>query len=99
MAKNRLEQIKDTDFALIPATYNNVTFTTAGLDGMGVSYIDSTNPNLYVVRVAFCWQEKNGRIFGDDLDLDGVLDGGEDKNGNGFIDSPVQIIVSIYNEG
>ncbi len=99
VTKNRLEQIKNTDFDQIPATYNNATFTTAGLDGIGVSYVDSTNPNLHIVRVAFCWKEKNGRVFGEDLDLDGQLDVDENQDGNEFIDSPVQVIASIYDEG
>lgn len=99
VVKNRLAQITNTSFAQIFAAFNNATFTTAGLTGMGVSYVDNTNPDLYKITVAFCWREKNGRVFGEDLDLDGQLDAGEDKNGNGLIDSPIQIISSIFKKG
>lgn len=97
VAKNRMAQIKNSPFNQIFTTFNNAAFTTAGLNGAGVSYVDDSNPNLYQITIAFCWQEKNGRVFGEDLNLNGQLDGGEDQNGNGFIDSPVQIVSSIYN--
>ncbi|OGX33509.1 MAG: hypothetical protein A3C36_00695 [Omnitrophica WOR_2 bacterium RIFCSPHIGHO2_02_FULL_52_10] len=97
--KNRMVQIRDNPFNQIFATFNNATFSTAGLNGIGVSYVDNTNPNLYQVTIAFCWQEKNGRVFGEDLNLDGQLNAGEDQNGNGFIDSPVEITSLIYNGG
>jgi len=98
VTKNRMEQIRDTSFDQIFATYNNATFTTAGLNGIGVSYVDNTNPKLRIVRVAFCWQEKNGRVFGEDLNLNGQLDGGENQDGNVFIDSPAQVIASVYDK-
>ena len=99
VTRNRMVQIKDSAFTQIFANFNNATFTTPGLTGMGVSYVDNSDPNLYQVRIAFCWQERNGRVFGEDLNLNGLLDGGEDQNGNGFIDSPVQIISYVYNGG
>jgi prepilin-type N-terminal cleavage/methylation domain-containing protein len=97
--KNRLVQITTTSFNQIFPTFNNATFTAAGLTGMGVSYIDNANPDLYKVTIVFCWQEKNGRVFGEDSNLNGQLDAGEDRNGNGLIDSPVQIVSSIFNKG
>jgi prepilin-type N-terminal cleavage/methylation domain-containing protein len=99
VAKNRMEQIRNTAFDQIRATYHNATFTSAGINGIGVSYVDNTNPKLYVVRVAFCWREKNGRVFGEDFNLDGQVSVDEDKNNNGFVDSPVQVIASVYDEG
>ena len=67
--KNRMVQIRDNPFNQIFATFNNATFSTAGLNGIGVSY------------------------------LDGQLNAGEVQNGNGFIDSPVEITSLIYNGG
>jgi len=97
VTKNRMAQIKNSAFNQISLNYNGTTFATGGVDGIGVSYIDSTNPDLYQVVITFCWQEQNGRVFGEDLNLNGQLDVGEDQNGNGRLDSPVQIISSLYN--
>jgi Tfp pilus assembly protein PilV len=98
VAKNRVTQIKNTPFDQILAAYHRTTFTTTGLDGIGVSYVDNTDPRLCIVRVAFCWREKNGRVFGEDLNLNGQVDVGEDRNNNGFVDSPVQVIASVYDQ-
>jgi hypothetical protein len=35
-------------------------------------------------------------VYGEDKDLDGVLDAGEDLNGNGKLDAPVQIVDRIF---
>ena len=94
--KSRAEQIKNTDFDQILPTYNNTTFTIAGLTGMGVSYVDNSNPNLSKITVLYCWHERNGRILGEDTNLNGALNGGEDKNANGSLDSPVQLVTYIY---
>ena len=60
--------------------------------GKGVIYIDSTNPNLLQVKISVSWRDNNGRIVGDDLDLDGDLDSGEDSDGNLQLDSVATII-------
>ncbi len=47
------------------------------------------------IVISVCWRQKSGRIIGEDKDLDGVLDLGEDKNGNNQIDSPAQIVTFL----
>ena len=96
--KTRMEQIKNTSFSQVFSTYNNTMFQITGLTGIGVSYVDNTNPDLLEITISFCWQEKSGRIMGEDDNLNGQLDGGEDRNNNNLIDSPVQVISYIYNE-
>ena len=55
-----------------------------------------TNDNLIQVTISVCWQEKGGRIIGEDKNLDGNFDlASEDKNGNGRLDSPTQLITLI----
>ena len=76
--KSRIEQMKDTTFNQIFTTFNNTTFAAAGLTGMGVTYVDNSNPDLLGVTVVFCWREKSGRVIGEDQNLNGVLDVGED---------------------
>lgn len=62
-------------------------FTSSGtFDGAGVISIDSSNTALLNVTVGYSWRDKNDRLFGEDTDLDGVLDAGEDANGNGALD-------------
>lgn len=97
-AQNKIEAIKNTDYDLIYATFNGQTFTTTGLTGRGVTTINNTNSKLMLITVTFCWRQSNGRIMGEDTNLNGALNTGEDKNSNGTMDSPVQLIAYIYNE-
>jgi len=97
-SQNKIEAIKNTQFDQIVATFNNQTFTSSGINGRGVVTIDATNPKLMLVTVTFSWKQTNNRMMGEDTNLNGVLNTGEDKNGNGLMDSPVQLIAYIYNE-
>ena len=96
--KTRVEQINNTAFNQILATYNNVSFTTAGLNGRGVSYVSNISTKVLQVTVTFCWKQKNGRVMGEDSNLNGQLNAGEDTNNNGILDSPVEIVTYIYNK-
>ena len=98
-AQSKLAAIESTTFGQIPAAFHNTTFTSPDLNGLGVVTINSTtNPDLLGATVTFCWQQKNGRVMGEDLDLNGQLDSGEDKNSNGVLDSPVTLYTEIYKE-
>jgi Tfp pilus assembly protein PilV len=94
--RTRMDTIKNTTFAQVKTTYNNITFNIAGLNAKGISYVDDTNPELLKITIPITWKQKNGRLFGEDADLDGVLDGGEDKNANGLLSSPVEIVDYIF---
>ncbi|MCD4781487.1 MAG: prepilin-type N-terminal cleavage/methylation domain-containing protein [Candidatus Omnitrophica bacterium] len=96
-AKSRMEDIRNAVFTTVLGTYHNATFTVPGVTGMGVSYVDNTVVDLLEITVVVCWQQKNGRIIGEDTNLNGQLDGGEDTNGNGRLDSTVEIISYMYN--
>ncbi len=95
--KSRMETIKNTAFNQLVPTYHNVTFTVNNLTGQGVSYVDSSDPILYKISVVYCWRQKSGRVIGEDKDLDGVLDAGEDLNGDGRISSIVELVNYVYN--
>lgn len=63
----------------------------------GVAYINSANSELLNITISICWLQGN-RVIGEDADLDGVLDAGEDKSPyNGIIDSPVELVTLIAN--
>lgn len=94
--KNRIASIEDTAFDQVLGTYNNTTFTAPGVNGTGVTYVTSVDVDLLQVTLVFCWREKNGRIMGEDTNINGVLNGGEDANGNGVLDSPVELTTYVY---
>jgi prepilin-type N-terminal cleavage/methylation domain-containing protein len=94
--KNKLEEIKAADFSTVHGTYDGTTFTAPGLNGIGKVYVDNSNAKLLVVKAVFCWRLADGRVVGEDRNLNGVLDAGEDKNGNQEIDSFVEVLTQIY---
>lgn len=98
-AEKMLEVIKSTQFSEIYATYNNYRFDPEGFSSglaKGVVYIDreAGRDDLLRVNVVVCFRVGR-RIVGEDLDLDGVLDSGEDENGNGRLDSPVELTTLV----
>ncbi len=95
-----LEEIKGHEFASIAADYaaggtEGNTFTVPGLNSMGTISIISINPYILQVTLNVCWQQGRGRVFGEDRDLDGQIDAGEDLNANGILDSPAQVVTLI----
>lgn len=94
-AQAELERIRGLSFGNISAG----TFEISGMDSsdsQGIVEVDNTNPNLLRITVTVCWRQKSGRIIGEDADLNGVFVAAtEDDNGNGQLDSPVQIITLI----
>jgi len=94
--KSKIEEIQNTAFDQIEATYDQTIFTLAGFNGIGVSYVDASNSDLLLINMAFCWRQPNGRVIGEDKNLNGQLNPGEDQNGNGQIDSLVQIASQIF---
>ncbi len=101
-AQNKIEEIRNHNFANIVANYGvggtpgNI-FNLSSLTGKGVVEIDNSNPELLVITVLVCWQDKGGRIIGEDANLDGVLDAGagEDTDGDNKLDSPVTIVTML----
>ncbi len=78
--------------------YNNKMWVLGGYDGgykNDVWYSGGYNRLLEVV-ITVCWQQPDGRVFGEDANLNGVLDAGEDINpANGIMDSPAQLRVFL----
>jgi prepilin-type N-terminal cleavage/methylation domain-containing protein len=103
--RQRIEEIRYTPFNNIISLYNNTPsniFNITELNGRGrttiirATYVNGTdNPNLLNVRAVICWRQKNGRIIGEDINLNGRLDTGEDLNSNGLIDSPCILTTAI----
>ena len=99
--KSKLADIKGTAYNQIKSTYdptgNGTTFTVPGLNnGIGVIYVDDSTAKLLEVKLVYCWRLYTGRVVGEDKNLNGALDAGEDQNGDGQINSDVQIITQIF---
>lgn len=99
-AQNKIEEIRNYPFGDIVSDYafggsQGNTFALTSPTGTGVVGIDSTNAELLVIEVGVSWQDRFGRIVGEDLDLDGALDAGEDKNGNGELDHGVKVMTML----
>ena len=95
-ARDRMEIIKGTAYASLLATYDNVAFDVTGFTGKGVSYVTVLDAKNTEVVVSVSWRQKNGRVYGEDKNLDGVLNGGEDANSDGKLNSPVDMATRIF---
>ena len=99
-AKSKIEEMRNYTFSSLAADYGSGgtpgnTFDLTEIIGKGVVYIDSSNANLLEIKVVVSWQNQDGRVVGEDKDLDGVLDTGEDSDGNGQLSSLVEIVSLI----
>lgn len=97
-SQGKLEEMKNHSYDDLETDYGSYpvnTFPTQGLDGMG-SISFETNPPVGTkgAWVVVCWREK-GRLFGEDGDLDGRLDAGEDTNGDNRLSSPVELFTQF----
>ncbi len=95
-AQGKMEEIRNHDFNLITTDFVSGgtpgdKFSLSQINGMGVITIDDSNTKLLKIKIVVCWENQNGRMIGEDTDLDGVLDAGEDANSNSEIDSIVTI--------
>ena len=97
-AEKKLAEIRNYSFDDISTDYESGgtmgnTFNPSHFDGpaKGVVYIDDTNAELLIIDTVVCWEDKYGRIIGEDINLNGTLDTGEDLNSNGKIDSIVEL--------
>jgi len=96
-ALGMMEEIRSSAFSRITNDYGGLNFILNDMpSSRGVVYVNDTNPELLEVTISVCWRQGN-RIIGEDTDLDGILDAGEDANGNGIIDSTVQLVTRIAN--
>lgn len=100
----KIEEIRDHPFDDITNFYTqpgNRTFDVDDIQtgSMGVIYIDpsNTDPDFREIVVSVSWRQRANRIIGEDLNLNGIRDAGEDINDNLILDSPAQLITLITN--
>jgi prepilin-type N-terminal cleavage/methylation domain-containing protein len=97
-AQGLMEQARTDSFNRIITDYNGLKFTVNDIpNSMGVVYVDNTNPELLKVTISVCWKQGT-RVIGEDQNLNGNLDPGEDQPPyNNIIDSPVELVTMIAN--
>ena len=92
-----MEEIRTSAFTRIVDDYSGVNFLVNALpQSRGVVYINDDNSELLEVTIVVCWRQGD-RVIGADKNLNGLLDAGEQDNGDGIIDSPVQLVTRIAN--
>lgn len=90
-ATSRMEAVRSIPFAQIKTTFDKVTFAVPDVEGIGVTYVDDSAPDLLLTTACVSWRQKSGRVYGEDKNLNGQIDAGEDLNGNGILDGPVKL--------
>ncbi len=92
-ASRVLEEIRSAPFLSIFSSYNGYTFQVSGMPGnssLGRVVIDDTDPALLNVNIGVCWRQKASKVIGE-CQLSGETVIFSDANGNGILDSPVQL--------
>ncbi len=96
-AQGLIEEIRNTPFPDIVTNYNGLKFSVNNMPAnSGIVYVDDTDPEFLLVTVSVCWRQGD-KIVGEDLNLNGDLDAGEDTNSNLRIDSTVELITQVVN--
>lgn len=101
-ARAKVEEMRNADFSTLVSAYDDHVFDIPGLNGkmrVDADVVAMSSNSLIDVRVVICWRQRGSRIIGEDSNLNGVLNTGEDANNNGHIDSPCMILTSIANKG
>jgi Tfp pilus assembly protein PilV len=94
-AHEKMEEIRDSNFDTLYSAYNGTRFDPRGLppaDAEGNVTVINTDPSLLKIYVTVSWKGRSDKITGEDLNLNGALDPGEDLNGNNRLDSPAGIV-------
>jgi len=97
----KVEEIRATPYGDImttfgpPAGQTSRSFTPTRVQGLGIIYVNEVSPDLLQVEVVVNWQERGRYVVGEDQNLNGILDGGEDGDGNGRISSPASLVTLL----
>ena len=99
-AYGKWEEVQATNFDNIIPNFSkggvpgNV-FPLATTAGNGAVYLQAISPDVLQVDIVVSWRDKGNDVVGEDKNLNGILDGGEDLNNNGRLDSPTSLTALI----
>ncbi|MFC1667145.1 prepilin-type N-terminal cleavage/methylation domain-containing protein [Candidatus Omnitrophota bacterium] len=96
-SQDKMEEIREyldaNGLATTYSAYNGQAFNPNGFpSSKGAVSIDNTNPDFLEISVSVSWRERGNRILGEDTNLNGALDAGEDLNSDGKLNSPAGLI-------
>jgi len=95
--QEKMEEIRRTNFdsllALNATTFNLTGFSSFDAKGL-IEVTNTTYADLKRVRITASFKSRL-KIIGEDQNLNGVLNSGEDLNGNGRLDSPLELVTLI----
>ena len=106
-AQRKMETLIDLAFAQYDALLAadnagdpNHLFTIDGLPGVTQGVVQvfpeaGSDPTIADVYVTVCFRGGQGRVLGEDQNLNGVLEGAEDLDGDAVMDSPVQLVTRL----
>lgn len=97
-AQDKIEEIRNANFDTLFSAYNAAHFDPDGFlpsQAEANIVINDTNPDLLQVCVSVSWMGRSNKIIGEDLNLNGGLDAGEDLNGDLRLSSPAEIVTLI----
>lgn len=98
-AQGKLEEIRNYSFHNFnkivsdygPAGNPGNIFNLTQENGAGVIYLNDSNPELLEIEIDVSLESWDGRIIGDDKNLNGIKDPGEDMDGDGKLNSPISL--------
>lgn len=93
-----MESLRETPFDSL-LLLDGTSFTLGGFpSGSSMGFIDiyaTPYSDLIYVRLVGSWRQKSGRIIGEDINLDGMLQPSEDSDLDNTMDSPAEIATFI----
>jgi type II secretory pathway pseudopilin PulG len=93
----KIEEIRRMDFnslSALNATVFDITGFPADNAKGAVEVTDTAYVDLKRVRLIACFKSRS-RVVGEDRNLNGMLNSGEDVNGNSRLDSPAELVTLI----
>jgi len=99
-AQAMLEDIRNRNFSTLCGDFacggnqGNV-FDLTQLPGRGFIYLDNSVADMLEVEIVTNFITRNGRVFGEDTNNDGILQASEDLNSNGKVDSTVHLATYV----
>ena len=88
-AQEELENLRKVSFSTLNASYTFYATGPLANSSLGKVFIDKTNSSFYRIDIGVCWRQRNNRIIGECSGTGTLVF--NDTNGNGILDSPVQL--------
>jgi prepilin-type N-terminal cleavage/methylation domain-containing protein len=95
--RNLMEEIRSVSPSMVHDTYNEKTHLIEEPKGIVLVTVNDQDPQLLLVTAKCFWKQGKGRMMGEDINFNGMLDLGEDVNKNDALDSPLTLVTYVHN--